>query len=44
MGLILTIWRDPVLRMIGVATMLFGAFAASFEPYKSLLGISVFGF
>ena len=43
MGQILTIWRDPVLRMIGVATMLFGVLAASFEPYKSLLGITVFG-
>ncbi|UWQ99908.1 MFS transporter [Rhodobacteraceae bacterium S2214] len=43
MSQILIIWRDPVLRMIGAATMLFGVFAASFEPYKSLLGISVFG-
>lgn len=43
MGLILMIWRDPVLRMISAATLLFGAFAASFEPYRSLLGISVFG-
>lgn len=43
MGHILIIWRDPVLRMIGVATMLFGALAASFEPYKSLLGVTVFG-
>ncbi len=40
---ILTIWRDPTLRMIGLATMMFGVFAASFEPYKSLLGIRVFG-
>ena len=40
---ILIIWRDPILRMIGVATMMFGVLAASFEPYKSLLGISVFG-
>lgn len=43
MGQILIIWRDPVLRMIGMATMMFGVLAASFEPYKSLLGISVFG-
>jgi SET family sugar efflux transporter-like MFS transporter len=43
MGQLLIIWRDPVLRMIGAATMLFGVFASSFEPYKSLLGISVFG-
>jgi hypothetical protein len=43
MSQILIIWRDPVLRMIGAATMLFGVFASSFEPYKSLLGISVFG-
>lgn len=43
MGQILIIWRDPVLRMIGAATMLFGVFASSLEPYKSLLGISVFG-
>jgi hypothetical protein len=40
---ILTIWRDPTLRMIGLATMMFGVFASSFEPYKSLLGIDVFG-
>ncbi len=43
MHTILIIWRDPVLRMIGLATMMFGVFAASFEPYRSLLGISVFG-
>jgi SET family sugar efflux transporter-like MFS transporter len=43
MGQLLIIWRDPVLRMIGAATMLFGVFASSLEPYKSLLGISVFG-
>lgn len=43
MGQIAIIWRDPVLRMIGVATMMFGVLAASFEPYKSLLGITVFG-
>ena len=43
MGQIRIIWRDPVLRMIGMATMMFGILAASFEPYKSLLGISIFG-
>lgn len=43
MSQILIIWRDPVLRMIGAATMLFGVLAASFEPYKSLLGITIFG-
>ena len=37
------IWRDPFLRMIGVASILFGVFAASFSPYNSLLGITVFG-
>lgn len=38
-----TIWRDPTLRMIGIAVMFFGVFASSYEPYKSLIGITVFG-
>ncbi|MFQ1699007.1 hypothetical protein ACJ5NV_00295 [Loktanella agnita] len=37
------IWRDPVLRMIGAATLLYGAFSATFTPYLSLIGIGVFG-
>lgn len=40
---IILIWQDPTLRMLGVATLVFGAIVASFAPYVSLLGISVFG-
>ena len=43
MNTLLVIWRDPILRMIGVASMFFGVFASSYEPYKSLIGIETFG-
>ncbi|SMY06721.1 MFS transporter [Flavimaricola marinus] len=37
------IWRDPTLRMLGLATLIFGSLVASFSPYVSLLGIQFFG-
>lgn len=37
------IWNDPTLRTLALATLIFGALAASFAPYVSLIGITVFG-
>lgn len=37
------IWRDPVLRMVVFAVLLFGSFAASIGVYQSLIAVTVFG-
>ena len=37
------LWHDRTLRLISVLALLFGVFAASFAPYVSLLGITIFG-
>jgi MFS transporter, SET family, sugar efflux transporter len=37
------VWQDRTLRMLGLVIIVFGAMTASFAPYVSLLGISIFG-
>jgi len=37
------LWRDPTLRMLSLAALLFGCFAASIGPYQSLIAINIFG-
>lgn len=37
------LWHDRTLRFFSLCAILFGVFAASFAPYVSLLGITVFG-